>query len=92
MEKRNLEIYNAITQKLLSQFASDSDKNVVFSPLSILVLLGILADATGSETREEIAKALGSDDNAEEIIERLTAAQKNLMEIKLRKYIWVSWD
>ena len=62
MEKRNLEIYNAITQKLLSQFASDSDKNVVFSPLSILVLLGILADATGSETREEIAKALGCDE------------------------------
>ena len=80
MEKRNLEIYNAITQKLLSQFASDIDKNVVFSPLSILVLLGILADATGSETREEIAKALGSDDNAEEIIEWLTAAQKDLME------------
>ena len=79
MEKRNLEIYNAITQKLLSQFASDSDKNVVFSPLSILVLLGILADATGSETREEIAKALGCDDNAEEIIEWLTAAQKDLM-------------
>ena len=79
MEKRNLDIYNAITQKLLSQCASDSDNNVVFSPLSILVLLGILADATGSETREEIAKALGCDDNAEEIIEWLTAAQKDLM-------------
>ena len=32
------------------------------------------------ETREEIAKALGSDDNAEKIIEWLTAAQKDLME------------
>ncbi len=80
MKKQIPDIYNTITQKLLCRFAADGDRNIVLSPLSVLVLLGMLADATGSGTREEIAKALGYGDHAEEFIEWLAAAQRDLME------------
>ncbi len=80
MEKQNLEIYDTLTQKLLCCFVSENEKNVVFSPLSILVLLAILADATGNETRAEIAKALGFKENVEEFIEEFSADQGKFME------------
>ena len=79
MDEKNLEIYNELTKKLLKQAVSDGNKNVVLSPFSILLLLAILADATGSGTREEVAKALGCKDNAEELIRWLTSAQTELM-------------
>ena len=79
MDERNLEMYNAITQKLLSRFSEDN-KNVVLSPLSSLILLSILADATKGQTRDEIIKALGCDENAEEIVEWLASVQKEFMD------------
>lgn len=76
----SLKIYNDITRKLLSRFAADENRNIVFSPLSVLVLLGMLADATGTQTREEISKAIGCDADPKEIIAWLSDVQKKLEE------------
>nr|MCR5127745.1 hypothetical protein [Lachnospiraceae bacterium] len=69
MENRFAETYNDITNQLLKRLAADGENNVVISPFSVLMLLGILADATGTETREEIAKILGCEKNLPEILE-----------------------
>lgn len=79
MNKHNLYTYSVITQKLLSQFADDTSNNVVFSPFSVIILLAILADATGGETCEEIAKALGCEKDSDEIIDWISQIQEKLM-------------
>ncbi len=78
MEKQNLEILNSLTQKLLSRFAADGDTNIVFSPLSVITLFAMLADATGSETREEIAKALGFGDDPQKLFDWLSKAHEEI--------------
>ena len=71
---KGTEIYNIRMKKLLCHFVSDSEQNAVFSLFPVHVLLGTLADATGSGTRQEIAKALGCEENAEELIEWIMTA------------------
>ena len=56
---KHLDAYNRVSRSLLRNFLSSSKKNVVFSPYSIVVLLGILPDATESDTRMEILDSLG---------------------------------
>lgn len=80
MNNKNMKTYSEITQKLLGRLAADSDKNVVFSPLSVIVLLAILADATSDLTKEEIVEALGCKGDAEGFIRWLSKIQKELME------------
>ena len=78
MENRFTETYNDITNQLLKRLAADGENNVVISPFSVLMLLGILADATGTETREEIAKILGCEKNLREILEWLKSIQQEM--------------
>ena len=80
MKDRNMKMYNNITQKLLSRFAADGKSNVVFSPLSVIVLLAMLADATGGQTKEEIVKALGSEADFPEVISWIAEIQKEMMD------------
>ncbi len=80
MKDQNMKMYNDITQKLLSQFAADGKSNVVFSPLSVIVLLAMLADATGGQTKAEIVKALGSEADFQEIISWIAEIQKEMMD------------
>lgn len=80
MDKQNLQTYNMITRKLLSQFAADESQNVVFSPLSVLILLGMLADATEGQTQDEINKVLGDGLELQAVIDWLSYIQKKLEE------------
>ncbi len=54
--------YNQISRTFLERFAREEPgKNIVFSPFSILMLLGICASSSAGETREEIRRAIGGD-------------------------------
>lgn len=56
-------IYNELTNQLLQKSEREhGGENVVFSPLSIITLLLMLAEATGGSTREEIMKCLQGGD------------------------------
>ena len=46
--------YSDFARKALETFASGNDKNMVFSPFSMAMLLAMLADATKGEARKEI--------------------------------------
>lgn len=83
MDNRNLKIYNDVTTKLLQEFAKDRDKNVVFSPLSVLIILGMLMDATEGETRAEILMAICGSDSAED------ATEKEFPELNSKE--WIQW-
>lgn len=77
-KKRNdREIYYNITKDLLHRFADGNGQNVVFSPFSVMILLGILADATGGETRDEVVKAIGCGE-PDEITEWLSCIQRKM--------------
>jgi len=61
MDKDFVLKYNEISKGLLVSFEK-ADSNVVLSPMSAVLLLGIAADATDGQTRAEIVRALGVDD------------------------------
>ncbi len=49
-------IYNDVTKTFLGKYSErQKNENVVLSPLSIIMLLGIAADAVSGKTRDEIA-------------------------------------
>ncbi|MBO4698213.1 hypothetical protein J5690_01200 [bacterium] len=50
--------YSDFARKALETFASGNDKNVVFSPFSMFMLLAMLADATKGEARKEILNVI----------------------------------
>ena len=50
-------IYDDFTKKIFEKVSS-TEENVVVSPLSVLLLLGIAADAVKGDSRDEILKAL----------------------------------
>lgn len=53
---------NEFIKESFSEFLSDSNgSNKVYSPLNIYIALGMLAEITDTETREEILAALGCD-------------------------------
>lgn len=53
--------YNALTRLLLKCCCTEGE-NVFISPLSILLLLGLMADSTAGKTREELMIFLGRPD------------------------------
>lgn len=60
--------YNKVTGYVLSAFAGeDTTKNVIFSPLSILLLLGMAAEAVQGRSRDEITKIIAGDRSFEEL-------------------------
>ena len=70
------ELYNTLTCSFLKKCFSDNDKqNVVLSPLSILVLLSMLAGSTDGNTRDEIMALISNTDDydkAKEIVQVLS--------------------
>lgn len=64
------EKYNELTNTVLNNFVSGKkNENVVFSPLSIVILLAIAAGAVQGKSREEIVRTLGGDVSFDEIKE-----------------------
>lgn len=53
--------YNEITANVMRFFAGELNKNIVFSPFSIIMLLSIIADSVDGETRQQVLDVLGSD-------------------------------
>ena len=80
MEEKNIKINNALTKQLLDFLIEDVNKNIVISPLSVMNLLAMLADAASGETKEEIVSALGGESDLQDIIAWLGDIQKELME------------
>lgn len=53
--------YNELTRALLLKFMDDKKgENLALSPMSIMLLLGIAADATAGVSRDEIMRVLGT--------------------------------
>ena len=71
--------YNALTSVFLQKFRDDNhNQNIVFSPFSILSLLSILADATGSSTQKEIHDMLYGNLRHQGFSEQLKAVREEL--------------
>ena len=63
MKLLNQGLFNRMAEWLLKHCAmEEKGKNVFLSPLSVLMLLSVAADATAGRTREEIFSALGQPD------------------------------
>lgn len=74
-------IYNDMAQKLLGKYAkSQENKNVVLSPMSIIMLLGIAADAVGGKTRDEITEIIGKDISFDDLKSILSQMQSSFTE------------
>ncbi len=65
-------VYNDLTSDLLSRL-NTKDKNLVLSPLSILTLLAIAADAANGKTKEEILNYLSGKEDTEDLIETVAS-------------------
>ena len=63
--------YNEITTSLLNNMYREKNENIVFSPLSIYMLLAVMSHATDNNTRKEILKAISSDEGAEATLKEL---------------------
>lgn len=80
--------YNDLTGLLLRKLGEEAkDKNIVFSPFSILSLLSILADATNGSTRQEIQDFLYGSLSHKGFPEQLKAVRDELT----RKDDYSSW-
>ena len=70
--------FNHLTNTVLNNFASgNNNENIVFSPLSIIMLLAMAADAVQGNSRDEILQVLGDDisfDQAKELSQALQTA------------------
>ena len=73
--------YNQFARQLLQKYyAENKDRNLVLSPFSILMLLGIAAAATAGNTRAEILRVLSDDLDCDEITNLLCKIQAVLTE------------
>lgn len=71
--------YGRITNELINRLAeSDKTGNIVFSPMSIIMLLGILAESVSGQTREEVVKVLSENFTYEDLREILCEINKDL--------------
>ena len=71
--------YSHITNLLLEKYArSKPGGNIILSPFSVIMMLGIAAASTAGETREEIVRAIGGGLSAEELREVLRGLQKEI--------------
>ena len=72
--------YNKITGELLERLnANNEGKNVIMSPMSIIMLLGILAESVGKDTRDEVIKVLGGKLSYDDVRDVLSKIQKDCM-------------
>lgn len=68
--------YNEIARLFLERFAKGKkNENIVFSPMSIILLLGIVADAVQGEARDEILDVIGGDFYYEDLLTVLKKIQ-----------------
>jgi len=73
--------YNEITRLLLERLAKDKkNENIVFSPMSIVLLLGIVADAVQGKSRDEILGVIGGGFSFEELLTVLKEIQADATE------------
>lgn len=73
--KKYADKYNEIAADLMRDFTADTKDNVVFSPFSVLMLLSIVADSVGGETRQQVLDVIGSDLPFEEYRDMISAMQ-----------------
>ena len=72
--------YGRITRELLSKLdKKNAGKNVIISPMSIIMLLGILAESVAGETRDEVIKVLGEKLSYEDVRDILSKIQEDSM-------------
>ncbi len=77
--KKYRKIYNNVAKEILASFAkSRPGENLVLSPMSIIVLLGIAADAVQGKTRDEITGIIGGGIHYDELMETLSRIQSVL--------------
>lgn len=71
--------YNELTRELFADLmAENKGGNVCFSPLSVLLLLGMSAQATAGSTRDEILKAVDPKAGFEELLSELKTMQESM--------------
>ena len=71
------EKYNEITKVMLENFTKGNEgKNLVFSPVSIITLLGMAADSVAGKAREEIAEFIGGGISFDDVMTVLKRMQK----------------
>lgn len=69
--------YNEITGKLLGSFLrTKKGENIVLSPMSVIMLLGIAADAVDGKTRDEIVRVLCDGSSYEDCLDVLKEIQE----------------
>ncbi len=72
--------YGRITRELLTKIEDENaGKNVIISPMSIIMLLGILAESVGGKTREEVIRVLGDKLSYEDVRDILRKIHKDCM-------------
>lgn len=72
--------YGRITRELLTKLdKKNAGKNVIISPMSIIMLLGILAESVAGETRDEVIKVLGEKLSYEDVRDILSKIQEDSM-------------
>lgn len=90
------EQYNKMARLLLNEFVkSKKNENVVFSPYSIIMLLGIVAHATNEKTREEIINIIAPEmgiKEVEEIISEFQSVMNSSNELRSSNAVCVRTD
>ena len=84
MEIKNYtECYNKISRILMERFTREKNgENIAFSPMSIIMLLGMAADAVSGKSREEILSVVGSGMAYEEFMDTLKSLQADMSRSK----------
>lgn len=70
--------YNELTSQVLGEMFSE-DSNTVMSPLSIYLLLAAASHATSGSTREEILKAISSEEGPQKTLDALFTCTRDMM-------------
>lgn len=72
--------YGRITRDLLTKIEDENaGKNVIISPISVIMLLGILAESVGGKTREEVIRVLGNKLSYEDVRDILSKIHRDSM-------------
>lgn len=74
-----VERYNLIARILMEHFTKiKKGENIVLSPMSVIILLGMLADAVAGRTRDEIVKIIENNSSYDELMSLLAQIQKTV--------------
>ncbi len=79
MIKKYLELSGSFLE---DAYTGHKDENVVISPLSLLMVLGLAINATSGESQKEIKDAISTELSVEEINDVLVSLQKSLIQKK----------